>query len=113
MKYGPNTPAVEALIERAGQMTAAEAESLDISWSDLRASARYAALDAVWDAAWSAAWDAVWDAVWAAARDAAWGVAWGAVRDAVLGEFSRDLITVEHYETLMGPWKSVVEGEQS
>jgi hypothetical protein len=111
VKYGPNTPAVEAVIERAGQLTPAEAESesLYAAWTPDRAAARRAARGTVWDAAREDAWGVAWSAAWHASRDAAWV----SVRDAVLAELVRDLISGEHYETLTGPWKSVVEGDQS
>lgn len=42
-----------------------------------------------------------------AAREAAWDAAWEA-GDAALAELTRDLITPEQYDTLIGPWRSVV-----
>jgi hypothetical protein len=108
MKYGPNTPAVEAVIERAGRLTPAEAESLVTSRIADRTADRDAAWDAARDAAWYAAWDDARSAAWEAARDSSWDFAWVVVWDAVIAEMVRDLISDEHYETLMGPWKSVV-----
>ena len=80
--FGPNGPAVVAVIERAGRLTREEAESL------------------------AAAWDAAWDAARYAARDAARDAAW----EAALAELARDLITPDQYEALIGPWRSVTGG---
>ena len=48
----------------------------------------------------SAAGDAAWDAAGNAAGSAAW--------DAALALVVRDLISVEHFNTLYGPWASVI-----
>jgi hypothetical protein len=49
----------------------------------------------------AAARDAAWDATWDAARDAAWALV---VRD-LIGEH---WFTQAHYDTLTGPWRTVV-----
>ena len=49
----------------------------------------------VWDAAWYAAWDARHITTWNAEWDAAW--------EAVLATAVRDVISPEHYATLMAP----------
>ncbi len=108
-RYGPQTAQVEALLERARNLTDKETEALRDAW-DARAAARAAAWVAAW-AAW-AAWDA-WDArdaraAWDAGREAVW-----AARDAVLALVVRDLIgqhgfTQEHYDTLVEPWETVM-----
>ena len=109
---GPQGVEVAAIIERASRLTPDEVRRLS------------AARDAAWDAAWAAAWAAAWDAAWDAARDAAWDAAWGAARDAAWtaawgaawtaawgaawAALTRDLITTEQYDTLMGPWRLVI-----
>ena len=98
--FGPQGQEVIALIDRAARLTATEARAL------------YAAQNAAWDAAWDATWsaarsaarNAAWDADWSAAWDAAWDVIW----DAAIALVVRDLISVEHFNTLAGPWFSVV-----
>ena len=78
---GPQGVEVAAIIERAGRLTAAEVQQLA----------------AAWDAARAAAWDAAWDA----ARAAAWAAA--------LATLTRDIIAPEQYDTLMGPWRQVID----
>jgi hypothetical protein len=95
--FGPQWEAIVALVRRASVLTADEVQRLD------------AAGDAAGDAAWAAARDAARDAAWAAARDAAWDAAWAAARALVV----RDLIgehgfTQAHYDTLTGPWRTVI-----
>lgn len=97
LALGPQGVHVVALIERAGQFTAGEADRL------------YAAGMTDWDAAWHAAWhaagddgarDAAADAAMHAAGDAAWG--------ATLALVVRDLISTDHYDTLTMPWRRAV-----
>ena len=77
---------IAALIERAGSLTAGEAESLNAARyaarDAARDAARYAARDATWYAARYAAWYAARDATWYAARNAARYAARYAARDA-------------------------------
>ena len=47
-------------------------------------------------------------AAWSAARDAAWYAARNAARNAALALVVQDLITEEHFNTLYGPWASVI-----
>jgi hypothetical protein len=104
LALGPNGRDVAALIDRAGRLTPAESHAL------------YAA----WDAAWTPASDAAWDAArvaarvasWNAARNAAWDAAeegaWDAASDAAIALVVRNLITLEHFDTLYGPWRDVI-----
>ena len=118
-RYGPQTTQIEALLERARNLSDEEAEALS-------AAAQDAARDATWDtwvtrraAARDAAWDASRDAdrqAWVArvARDAR--DARGAAREAVLVLVVRDLIgqhgfTQRHYDTLVALWESVMGTE--
>jgi len=95
--YGPQTAQIEALLERARNLSDKETEALRDAWH---------ARAAAWAAAWVAAW-AAW-AAWDAGREAVW-----AARDAVLALVVRDLIgqhgfTQEHYDTLVEPWETVM-----
>jgi len=136
--FGPNGEAVAALLERAWHLTADEADRLrtawDAAWGATRDAAWGATRDATMDATRDATRDAAWDAAWAATRgatrgatrdatrdatrgatrdatrDAAWGATRGAARDAALALIVRDLISEEHFNTLYGPWVSVIEG---
>ena len=108
--YGPQTTQIEALLERAHNLSGDETEALWDAWD-------------AWDAgaAWVAGRRADRRADRDAARDAAW-YAWAAVRnvsgrdaiwDAVQALLVRDLIgqhdfTQEHYDTLVAPWESVM-----
>ena len=115
---GPQGVEVAAIIKRARRLTADEVQQLlaaarnaawnaawdaarDAAWDAARAAAR----DAARAAAWAAARDAARDAAWAAARDAARGAAW----DAALATLTRDIITPEQHDTLMGPWRQVID----
>ena len=111
-RYGPQTTQIEALLERARNLTdeeteaireareAREAQDAWVAWGTARPADRDAAWEAAWEAAW-AAWDADWEAAWYAARYA------------VLALVVRDLIgqngfTQEHYDMLVAPWESVM-----
>ena len=102
---GPNGQDVAALIERVGQLTPADAESLQAAWDVAGNAARYAARDVAGNAAWNAAWNAVWNTAW----NTAGAAAGNAARYAALGLVVRDLITPEQFAALYGPWASVME----
>ena len=99
--FGPQGEQVVAVIDRADRLTAGEAKRLGAAWGAAWGAARDAAWDAARDAALGAAarGAAAWGAAWDAARDAAW--------DATLAYLVRDLITVEQFDQLTGPWLSV------
>ena len=109
--FGPQGAEVVAILDRAAKLTAEEVQNLAAAW--------VAARDAARDAAWVAAWDAARDAAWVAARVAAWvaawvaarDAAWVAARDAAVATLARDLITTEHHDLLIGPWRAVMGDE--
>ena len=125
---GPQGPLLVKLFEQARNVTPEQLRALgaaggaawdaarDAAGGAARDAAGGAARDAARDAAGGAARDAAWDAARGAARDAAGGAAWDAARDAAWDAawalVVRDLITAEQYETLAGPWISVM-GELS
>jgi hypothetical protein len=84
LALGPNGVEVARFIESWKVVTVEQAWALG------------AAQGAARDVAWSAARDVAWDV----ARDVAWGAAWALV--------VRDLITPEQFDTLTGPWVSVM-----
>ena len=96
-KYGPNTEAVQQILDQIRDATPEQIEALR--------TARDAARDAAWYAAWYAARDAAWAAAWYAARDAAWDAAW----DAVVWDLAspEGPFTIEHRDLLIAPYKSV------
>lgn len=107
MKYGPQTPEIEALLERARTLTDTEVLALREAWN------------ATPGEAWCEAWRWVWDALRAARLDEAWDdvgqedASRGAPLDAVIALVARDLITPtgftqEHYDLLTGPWRKVI-----
>lgn len=112
----PNADAVNGLIERAGKLSAAEAEKLATAWDAVGV----AAWEPAWEEAVSAAWglaqgtpagiarSAAWRAVRNAKRGLAWGAAEDAAEDAALAAVVRDLISDQHYQALAGPWESVM-----
>ena len=126
-RYGPQTAQIEALLERAHNLSGDETEAL----RDAARAAGRAASRAAWDAAWdadraaarvaarAAAWDAAGTAGdgWVVRRTArsAW-YGWASAWDAVLALVIRDLIgqhgfTQEHYDAMVGPWESVMGTE--
>jgi hypothetical protein len=107
--FGPQWVAIVALVRRTAVLTADEAQRLAAAWAAARAAARDAAWAAARAAARDAAWAAAGDAAGAAARDAARDAAWAAalalaVRD-LIGEHG---FTQAHYDTLTGPWRTVI-----
>jgi hypothetical protein len=116
LALGPNGREVAVLIDRARRLTPEEAEALDAVWDAARHVARYAAWDAAWSAAKVAACAAVRVAAWAAARNVAWhaarrateNAAWVTAGNAAAALVVRDLITPEQFDTLYGPWGSVI-----
>lgn len=97
---GPNGEAVAAFLERVRGLNGEQAKGLQAALD----AARYAAWDAALDAARDAALDAVLDAVLE-------GAAWCAARDAAVAILTRDLITVEHYDILVEPFRDAGVGE--
>ena len=80
----------------------------------LSPTAREAARVAVWDAEQGPTWDAAHDAALDAAQEAAlnaaraamWDIAWEDAWEAVLATAVRDVISPEHYATLMAPMEA-------
>jgi len=109
--FGPQGRTVAALIEHAAHLTITQIEGLTAAWPDTRPDALNAAWVTAWVAAPSAARVAALDAVLDAARGtahAAWYAAQNAAWGAVLGWLVKDLISVEDFRTLTGPWESVM-----
>ena len=118
---GPNADAVNGVIERASQITVADAEKLAAAWDDAggipwggtawNAAQRAAASDPERRAARRDAQHAAWEATWVAggaALDNAWIAARTAAREATQAAVVRDLISDEDYRELAGPWESVM-----
>ena len=72
----------------------------------LSPAAREAARVATWDAECGPTWDAAQDAARDAAQAAMWDVAWDDAWEAVLATAVRDVISPEHYATLMAPMEA-------
>ncbi len=113
----PQAAQIDALIERAGRLTAVECERLVAVRFAVRFAAwvagRGAGRDAAVVAARVAARDAAWEAAWFAARAAAW-VAARAAATAAAALVVRDLIDEATpwnraaYDLLTGPWRRVI-----
>lgn len=111
--YGPNTEAVQSIIDRISTLTEDECNRLGAAWEAAYDAswdaARYAAMDAAWDAGWGAAMGAAWDAAYGAAEGAAWYAAW----DAVLATVTYDFATIDgdytiaQLDLLMTAWIEV------
>jgi hypothetical protein len=103
--FGPQWEAIVALIRRAAIMTAADVQQVTAPRPVARAAARVTARSA----ALAASRTPAWAAAVAAARDVVWDGTWAAAAALVV----RDLIgqhgfTQEHYDTLTGPWRTVI-----
>jgi len=103
--FGPQWEHIVALIRRAAIMTPADVQQVTAPRPVVRAAARVTARSAAL-AAWRTS---AWAAAVAAARDVAWDAAWAAAAALVV----RDLIgqhgfTQAHYDTLTGPWRTVI-----
>ena len=105
MTYGPNTAAVQAIIDRIPTLTEDEVNRRGAVWNAVWNAARYAAWGAARDAARYAAIDAAWGA--------AWDAAWDAIRDALLATVTYDLATIDgpytiaQRDLLLAPWVEV------
>lgn len=103
-QYGPNTAAVERMLERLRRAAGEELRRL----AEAKAAAGVAEWEAARDAAWEAFWDVAsskradqdgyWDGV---AWDGAWPSAWLATFAIIMG----DLLSPEHIADLTGPWR--------
>ncbi|AOT24388.1 hypothetical protein FDH08_gp37 [Propionibacterium phage B22] len=114
--FGPQGRTVLDIIEQTAHLTKRQIAALNRALD--------AARDTVWDVAWNAAWHAARVAArvaargaargaaryaaWDAARGAAWYATWVAARGAALGWLVKDLISVEDFRTLTGPWEQVM-----
>ena len=129
MIYGPNTEAVQSIIDRIPTLTEDECNRLEAAWAAAwdaaRDANRYAAMSAADGAARYATWDAARDAGWYATRDAARyairyatryaaiDAYWAAARDAILTTVTYDLATetgsytIAHRDLLLAPWIEV------
>jgi hypothetical protein len=120
LALGPNGREVAALIDRAGRLTLAERKALYAAWDVALDAAWVAAAVAARDAARNAARGTAWGATRAATRVATRDTTWGATRDttraatrdtardAATALVVRDLITLEQFDVLYGPWGSVI-----
>lgn len=117
--FGPQWLEIVALVRRAAVLTPTEVNGLAARFAAVgavRDSAQVAALLTVRDSALVAAGGAARDSAEDAAKDAARAAAWDAVRaasDAGVALAVRDLIgqhgfTQDHYDTLTGPWRTVI-----
>ena len=117
MIYGPNTAAVQSIIDRIPTLTDDEIKRLGAAWDAAWDASRSAARDAVAGASWYAAMHASRYAAMHAAWDAAWGAAWDASRSAamstVLATVTYDLATetgpytIAQRDMLLAPWIEV------
>ena len=117
MIYGPNTPSVQAIIDRIPTLTEDECNRLgaawsaawSASWADARTAAWTAARDATRDASRTAARDATRDASRDAIRGADWYAAWYAIIAAVTYDLAAidGPYTIVQRDLLMTPWVEV------
>ena len=122
MALGPNGEAVAAIIERADRLTTRDIDVLGrhVTWED--------------DRLIRAAWVIAHNAMYSAAREAAAFAALMAMRQVVVSHarlqysivadtmvvvrrattalIARDLISAEHFDTLYGPWASVIDNKE-
>ena len=109
-RFGPNTEAVEALLERASQLTDDEVDRLEAAWLTTWSGKRDSAWDAVLEVARNddtrrRATTIARGAVLTTAPNWVWDALWGAACALVV----KNLITDAQFNVLYGPWASVVE----
>ena len=113
-RYGPQTAQIDALLVWGRTLTEKEVEALRDAWETAWANR---GTRAAWAAGRSAARTAGRIAAWAPVSWAAGSSKdWLAAGDAVQALVVRDLIgqhgfTQEHFDTLVGPWESVMGTE--
>ena len=100
-KYGPNTEAVEALIEKVKTITPEQAKALEQVCDVSDDTSFQIAIRAIHDTCRSIPDEEKWRCC----RDGANGV----ILDAVVGLIVKDLIFEDDFNTLYGPWASVME----
>lgn len=112
MKYGPQTPEIEALIEKVKNLTPEQADRLKEAWNTacgtewgawLRATATSQA------SFYGAALIAIYDAV--RGNDVAKGVPLYSARAALLALLVKDRISEKNFNILYEPWGSVMDHE--
>jgi len=111
LEFGPNTAAVQAILDRAAQLTPDEVEKIGVAL-DSDGDVMYAVEYAVWESIRDTARYTAWRATLREAWNAASGPPRGAVTCAALAEVTRDLISQDHYNLLMAPWRAAVRDNQ-
>ncbi len=104
-EYGPQTEAVEALLEKMRNLTTQDVETLRSAHPATSSTVWFHELDRDLDEALDKAIVAAWEASFEATRYMAWYV----MRDAVWALVVRHLISEEDFAILYGPWASVME----
>ena len=113
MIYGPNTEAVQSIIDRLPTLTEDEVNRLEAAWDAADVVAWSAAWGAAIGASRGAAWIASRGAAWSAARSADWYADWYASRDAILATVTYGIATetgpytIAQRDLLLAPWVSV------
>ncbi len=93
-EYAPQTTGIEALIEQLKTLTPEQIKAIGEARIKVR------------DEEWSEAHEA---ALWAAWGENEGFGAWYGARDAILALISRDSLTPDQFNTLYGPWASVMD----
>jgi len=110
MRYGPQTTAIENLINRVKYLTPEQVRALgDNDWK-YNYGVRCAVRDELRNADREILWDKTWCVAWAAGEDVLWGNSRNIARDAILALFARDLISEADFNILYGPWAAVMDG---
>jgi len=122
-RFGPNTVAVQTVIDQVRTVTMSGISRMyRTQWFLTRRAARIVARreasrvagsvparSMAWNTAWDAALPATVDALWSSAwSPGTRGAIWNAIWDAILAETTRDLISEDHYNLLMAPWRAGV-----
>lgn len=123
LRYGPNTAAVERMLERLRSATAEELRTL----ADVSRDADRDCWEDAWRAASAVAWEAgrgigrgavdpmsgstnIWNVVWGAVKDVAIGarhLTWNVTSGAIEAVIICDLISPEDFATLTDSWAEV------
>ncbi len=120
-QYGPNSAAVEAVLEKTKLATPEQAERLSLLWGDRlmrnETADKYDEWNTLRMAAFTAAVEgnraAPWKAAEKVARNPYTGERCYTTRDAVTALVVQDLISPDLFDFLYAPWASVMEQEAS
>jgi len=105
LKYGPNTAAVQAIIDRVSTLTQEQKDELNQRWDKIDFTTAYPSWKKAWSEVWGQDYDGWEEAFKKFKNDLP------AAGDAIAATALKGIISEDAYESLMAIWASVVGGE--